>query len=89
MAEGNRMLEEERRYVEESIRLDREDYRELLDEERTLYRELGSLRERLDRDGDNEYLKEVIIGTLREIWENADVQVQVLLESIGRKQAKL
>ena len=89
MAEGNRMLEEERKYVEESIRLDCEDYRELLDEERTLYRELGSLRERLDRDGDNEYLKEVIIGTLREIWENADVQVQVLLESIGRKQAKL
>ena len=62
---------------------DREDYLELLNEERTLYRELGSLRERPD-----EYFKEVTRGTLQEIWENTDVQVQVL-ESIRREQAKL
>ena len=83
-----RILEEEKKYVEKSIRLDREDYRELLDEERTLHKELGSLRERLDENGSDEFLKEVIVGTLREISENADVQVQVL-ESIRRKQAKL
>ena len=88
MAEGKEDPGEKRKYVEESMRLDREDYRDLLDKERTLYRELGSLRERLDRDGDNEYFKEVIIGTLRQISENADVQVRAL-ESIRRKQAKL
>ena len=76
-----RILEEEKKYVEESTRLDREDYCELLSEERKLFMDLRSLRERFERDGDNEYLKEVIIGTLQEIWENADVQVQVL-ESI-------
>ena len=79
-----RILEEEKKYVEKSIRLDREDYRELLDEERTLHKELGSLRKRLDENGSDEFLKEVIVGTLREISENADVQVQVL-ESIHRK----
>ena len=83
-----RVLEDGRKYVEESIRLDRESYRELLDEERALHKELGSLRKRLDEDGGDEFLKEVIVGTLRGISENVDVQVQVL-ESIRRKQAKL
>ena len=83
-----RILEEERKYVEESIRLDREDYIELLDEERTLHKELETLRKRLDKNGRDEFLKEVIVGTLREISENADTQVQVL-ESIRGKQAKL
>ena len=82
------ILKEERKYVEESARLDREDYRELLDEERTLHKELGSLRKRLEENGSDEFLKEVIVGTLREISENTDVQVQVL-ERIRRKQAKL
>ena len=68
-----RILEEEKKYVEESIRLDREDYCELLDDERTLYRELGLLREKRDGNGDDEYPKEVIRGTLQEIWKNADV----------------
>ena len=84
----NRILEEERKYVEESIRMDREDYRELLDEERTLHKELGSLQKRLEENGSDELLKEMIVSTLREIYENADVQVQVL-ESICRIQAKL
>ena len=46
--------------MEESIRLDHESYSELLDEERALHKELGSLRKRLDEDGSDEFLKEVI-----------------------------
>ena len=51
-----RILEEEKKYVKESIRLDREDYRELLDEERTLHKELGSLRKRVEENGSDEFL---------------------------------
>ena len=68
-----RILGEEREYWGKSIQADREDHRELLDEERELHKELGSLRRRLDENGSDEFLKEVIVGILRKISENADV----------------
>ena len=80
--------ERERRkgYAERVIRGGYENYRELLDEERDLYRELGLLR----GNPSNDYFSTDILENtiLREIRDNMDVQVQVL-ESIRRNLRKL
>ena len=51
-------------------------------------REHDRRRKEGEPSGDDEFLKDVIRGTLQEIWKNVDAQVEVL-ESIRRKQAKL
>ena len=78
------MKEEARKYTEESIRLDNEDYREILDEERRLYRLLYLERKRLEESVNDEFV-EII---LQEISENTVVQVR-LLENIRMNLAKL
>ena len=78
------MKEEARKYTEESIRLDNEDYREILDEERRLYRFLYLERKRLEESVNDEFV-EII---LQEISENTVVQVR-LRENIRMNLAKL
>ena len=75
-------------YVKESIRLDIEGYRNLLSEERRLYRELSMARKRLEVNANDEYFKDLIAGICYEISENSDVQIQVL-DNIRRNQTKL
>ena len=75
-------------YVKESIRLDIEAYRDLLNEERELYRELSMTRERLEENANDEYLKDLIRGICCVISKNVDVQIEVL-DNIRRNQDKI
>ena len=74
------------RYAESIIQEEHENYRELLDEERNLYRELGLLRV---KPSDDYFSTDILEDTiLQEIRENTDVQVQVL-ENIRRNLREL
>ena len=63
-------------YAEKTIQGEHENYRELFDEERNLYRELGLLRGKPSDDYFSIDILENVI--LQEIRESTDVQVQVL-----------
>ena len=65
-------------YVKESIRLDTEGYRDLVNEESNLYRELSMTREKLEENVNDEYLMDLIAGIRHVISKNMDVQIQIL-----------
>ena len=76
-------------YAKEMMRLDIEDYRDLLHEERELYKELIVARKKLEEGNvDDEYFMDLIAGIRHEISKNADVQVEVLA-NIRRNLKKL
>ena len=82
---------EERRHVEyykKSICIDTEDYRDLVNEESNLYRELCIAREKLERNANDEHLMDLIVNICHEISENVDAQIRILV-NIRKNQAKL
>ena len=71
-------------YAKEMICLDIEDYRDLLHEERGLYKELIVARKKLEEGNVNdEYFMDLIAGICHEISKNADVQIEVLANIRG------
>lgn len=63
-------------YVNDSIRLDIEDYRDLLSEERGIYRELSITRKKLEDNVNDDHLTDLIVGIHHEISENTGVQIE-------------
>ena len=75
-------------YLKESISLDIEDYRDLLNEEREFYRELSMTRKKLEENANDGYLKDLIEDIRYVIPKNVNVQIGVL-DNIRNNQAKL
>lgn len=88
--ELRREVEERERveYLKGSIRLDIEGYRDLLNEERGLCRELSMTRGKLEEGANDEYLMGLIEGIRHEISENTGVQI-VVLANIHKNLRKL
>ena len=80
--------EKGKRYVEETILEERENYCELLGEERNLYKELGLLQGK-PTSSDDYFSTDILEDTiLQKIHENMNVQIQVL-ENIRRNLREL
>ena len=74
--------------LKKSIRMDTDDYCDLLNEERELYRDLSITRKKLEENVNDKYLMLLIEGFRHLISENVDTQIKVLA-NIRKNQAKL